>query len=364
MITRAAVLSAVGEEIRIEELELQDPQEGEVLVRMRAAGICHSDWHVATGATPHPLPVVLGHEGAGVVEAVGPGMDSISKGDHVSLNWAPSCGSCFYCSHGRPGLCETFVKPLWAGTMLNGSTRFQRSGKPVFHFSGLACFSEWTVVPHQCCIRMPNKVPFEIAALIGCAVTTGVGAVLNTAKVTQGSSIAVFGCGGVGLSVILGAKLAQASTIIGVDNIPGKETVALSVGASHFVTGGDVVARIKGLTGGRGADYVFEAIGSPAMQETAFEAVRPGGVLVLAGISPAGTKTNLPGASITRQEKTVMGSYYGTSNPQKDFPLIANHFLEKRLPIDRIVGTRYTLNEINVAYRNINSGSGRGIIVF
>ncbi|MEX1140412.1 MAG: Zn-dependent alcohol dehydrogenase [Bacteroidota bacterium] len=365
MITHAATLSAVGEEIRVEQLELLDPQEGEVLVRMHAAGVCHSDWHVVTGATPHPLPVVLGHEGSGIVESVGAGVTSVRKGDHVSLNWAPSCGTCFYCTHGRPGLCGTFVKLIWAGTMLNGSTRFRRNGIPVYHFSGLACFSERTVVPEQCCVRMPRDVPFDIAALIGCAVTTGVGAVLNTAKVPAGSSVAVLGCGGVGLSVILGAILANAGTVIAVDRIPGKEAMARSVGASHFVCNGDIVAGIKNLTEGRGADYVFEAVGSPALQEIGLEAVRPGGTLVLAGISPVGTRTNLPGALLTRQEKTVMGSYYGTSHPQKDFPLIANHFLEKRLPIDRIIGARYSLDEINTAYRQTIGGqSGRGVIVF
>jgi len=355
----------VGGEVRIEELELLDPQKGEVLVRMHAAGVCHSDWHVVTGATPHPLPVVLGHEGSGVVESLGPDVNSVGMGDHVSLNWAPSCGTCFYCTVGRPGLCGTFVKPIWAGTMLDGTTRFRRNGNSVYHFSGLACFSQWTVVPQQCCVRMPRNVPFDIAALIGCAVTTGVGAVINTAKVRPGSSVAVFGCGGVGLSVILGAGLAKASRIIAVDKTPGKEAVARSIGASHFLSKGDLAARIKDLTEGRGADYVFEAIGSPAVQEAALEAVRPGGTMILAGISPVGTKTNLPGALITRQEKTVMGSYYGTSHPQEDFPLIANHFLEKRLPIDRIIGARFSLDEINTAYQEtINGQPGRGVIVF
>ncbi len=365
MITRAAICSAPGEDIRVENLDLSGPRGGEVLVRMHAAGVCHSDWHVVTGATPHPLPVVLGHEGAGIVEAVGTGVESVAVGNHVCLNWAPSCGRCFYCNHGRPALCEAFVKPLWAGTMLDGTTRFQKDGKSVFHFSGLACFSERTVVPQQCCIRMPDALPFDVSALIGCAVTTGVGAVINTAKVPAGSIVAVLGCGGVGLSVVLGARLAHAAMILAVDKVAGKEAMARSVGASHFVCNGDIVAEIKDLTEGRGADYVFEAVGSPALQEIALEAVRPGGTLVLAGISPVGAQTNLPGALLTRQEKTVMGSYYGTSHPQNDFPRIANHFLEKRLPIEKIIGARYSLNEINTAYRETISGqSGRGVIVF
>jgi len=365
MTTRAAILFAVGEDIRVENLELAEPCGGEVLVRMHAAGVCHSDWHVVTGATPHPLPVVLGHEGSGIVEAVGENVDSVSKGDHVCLNWAPSCGRCFYCTHGRPALCETYVKPLWAGTMLDGTTRFRQNGQSLFHFSGLACFSERTVVPQQCCIRIPDAVPFDVAALIGCAVTTGVGAVVNTAKVKPGSSVAVFGCGGVGLSIILGAKLVDSSVIIAVDKMPTKEGIARTAGATHFLNGTDAVARIRDLTEGRGADYVFEAIGLPAVQETAFEAVRPGGALVLAGISPVGSKTNLPGALMTRQEKTVMGSYYGTSHPRIDFLQIADHFLAKRLPIEKIIGARYSLDEINTAYHQTISGqSGRGVIIF
>lgn len=365
MTTNAAMCTAPGEDIRVERLDLQDPREGEVLIRMHAAGVCHSDWHVVTGATPHPLPVVLGHEGSGVVEAVGNGVTSVSIGDHVCLNWAPSCGRCFYCIQGRPALCEAYVKPLWAGTMLDGTTRFQKNGKPVFHFSGLSCFSERTVVPEQCCIRIPAAVPFDVGALIGCAVTTGVGAVVNTAKVTPGSSVAVFGCGGVGLSIVLGANLAGSSVVVAVDNVPGKEGICRAVGATHFLSGRDSVEQIRHLTGGRGADYVFEAIGIPAVQEVALEAVRPGGVLVLAGIAPVGSKSNFPGAILTRQEKTVMGSYYGTSRPGVDFLLIANHFLDKRLPIDRIVGKQYTLDEINLAYSDTIAGHpGRGVIVF
>lgn len=364
MKTRAAFLSAAGEDIRVDELDLLEPRADEVQIRVHAAGVCHSDWHVVTGATPHPLPVVLGHEGAGIVEAVGPGVEGIVKGDHVALNWAPSCGTCFYCRQGKRALCETFVKPVWAGTMFDGTTRFLTGGKPVYHFSSLACFAEHTVVPRQSCVRIPRSIPFEVAALIGCAVTTGVGAVLNTARVKPGSSVAVFGCGGVGLSIILGARLADCPTIIGVDRVAGKSGVAKAVGATHFVTGADAVDRIKALTGDRGADYVFEAIGVPEVQEAAFTAVRPGGTLVLAGISPVGTKSNFSGALMTRQEITVMGSYYGSSDPAHDFPKLAGLFEEGKLPIDRLVGTRYKLDDINEAYADMLGGDkGRGVIL-
>jgi S-(hydroxymethyl)glutathione dehydrogenase/alcohol dehydrogenase len=248
--------------------------------------------------------------------------------------------------------------------MFDGTTRFLDQGKPVFHFSSLGCFSERTVVPHQCCVRVPTALPLEIAALIGCAVTTGVGAVLNTANVSRGSSVAVFGCGGVGLSVILGAVLAGCEKIIAVDRAVAKESVVRQLGATDFVGADEAVGRIKELTGGRGADYVFEAIGIPAVQEAAFHAVRPGGTLVLAGITPVGSQTNLSGAIMTREEKTVMGSYYGTSAPARDFPKLADLCLSGRLPIARMIGKRYDLDEINDAYADMLRGdAGRGVIV-
>src|SRR5471032_2297191 len=203
---RGALLRGVHQPFSIERLELEPPQKGEVLVGMKATGVCHSDWHIVTGATPHPLPVVPGHEGAGVVESIGPGVSSVKVGDHVALNWAPSCGRCFYCLRGKQSLCTAYVEPIWAGTMMDGTTRLSIDGEPVYHFSALACFAEKAVVPEVCCVPLPKAIPFNVAALIGCAVTTGVGAVLNTAKVPPGCSVAVFGAGGVGLSIVMGAR--------------------------------------------------------------------------------------------------------------------------------------------------------------
>jgi len=365
MKTRAAVLYQPNSPLVIETLELDPPRRGEVLVKIAATGVCHSDWHLATGATSHPMPVVVGHEGAGIVEAVGEGVTRVKPGDHVALNWAPNCGTCFYCRNDRPSLCETYVGRIWAGTMMDGTTRFSRNGKAYFHFSALACFSEHTVVPQECCIPLPKEVPLPIAALIGCAVTTGVGAVLNTAQVKPGSSVAVFGAGGVGLSVVLGAKLAGATTIIAVDRHDAKRTIAAELGATHvLINPSDPVQEIRRLTQGRGADYVFEAIGIPALQELCLHAVRPGGVVVLAGISPMGSSTNLPGAIITRQEKTIMGSYYGTANTTRDFPRYAEYYLQGKLPLDRLISKTYTLDQINEAYAEMLSGSiARGVVV-
>ena len=366
MKTRAALFVKPGEPFRIETLDLEAPRAGEVLVEMGAAGVCHSDWHLMTGATRHPVPVVPGHEGAGTVAGVGAGVTRVRPGDRVALNWAPSCGECFYCKHGRPSLCRTYVEPIWAGTMLDGTTRFSLDGRPVYHFSALACFAERIVVPEVCCVPMPHEIPMDVAALIGCAVTTGVGAVLNTAQVAAGSSVAVIGVGGVGLSVLLGARLAGAERIIAVDRHEGKGDLALAFGATDFVVNGpEATAEIRRLTDGRGADYVFEAVGLPALQEQALAAARPGGTAVLVGISPMGSATNLPGAILTREEKTVMGSYYGTADPSREFPRLAALYLEGRLDLDRLVTQRYRLDQINLAYADMLAGeTARGVVEF
>lgn len=361
---RAALLEAPGRPFSIEELDLADPKQGEVLVRVKAAGICHSDWHVATGDTKHPLPVVCGHEGAGVVEAVGEGVTGVKPGDHVSLNWAPSCGECFYCGIGRPALCGTYVGPIWAGTMLDGTTRLSRNGAPVYHYSALACFADYCVVPEVCCVAMPREVPFEIAAVIGCAVATGVGAALNTAKIAKGSSVAVFGTGGVGLSAVMGAKLAGAESVIAVDPSAERRKAALDLGATHAIPPEESTRKIRDLTEGRGADCVIECVGATSVQEKCLEAARFGGTVVFAGLAPMGSSTNIPGAVLVRQEKTVMGSYYGTSHPAEDFPKYGRWYLQGLLPLDRLVAKTYRLEQVNEAFEHMLAGRGaRGVIV-
>lgn len=363
---KAAVFREPGVPFSVETLDLAEPRAGEALVRVAAAGVCHSDWHLMTGATQHATPVVPGHEGAGVVVAVGPGVTRVGVGDHVALNWAPSCGACFYCLHDRPSLCETYVGPIWAGAMMDGTTRLSQEGRPVYHFSALACFADHAVVPESCCVPLPHDVPLTVAALIGCAVTTGVGAVLNTAQVRPGSHVAVYGAGGVGLSIIMGARLAGAARIIAVDAREAKGDIALAFGASDFLMAGPgTVEAIRRLTEGRGADYVFEAIGLPTVQEECLMAARPGGVVVLAGVAPMGSATNLPGAIITRQEKTVTGTYYGSANPARDFPLYADLYRRGLLDLDRLVSRTYPLEQINEAYADMLGGRvARGLIVF
>src|SRR5262245_6622210 len=362
---RAAVFEEPGRPFGIQELDLEPPRAGEVLVKVAAAGVCHSDWHLMTGATKHAVPVVPGHEGAGVVAAVGTGVTRIKPGHHVILNWAPSCGDCFYCVHERPNLCAAYIGPLWNGTMMDGTTRLSRGGRTVYHWSTLSCFADHTVVPQESCVPLRKDVPLTVASLIGCAVTTGVGAVLNTARVRPGSHVAVFGTGGVGLSILLGAQLAGAASIIAVDRNETKCQLARSFGATQtLLSGPEVNSAVRELTGGRGADYVFEAVGIPALQEQCLDAVRPGGTLVLAGIAPMGSSTNIPGAVLTRQEKTVMGTYYGTANTQRDFPLYADLYLRGKLNLDRLISRTYPLEQINEAYADMLSGTtARGVIV-
>lgn len=364
MKVRAAVLESVGAPFEVQTLDLASPQAGEVLIRVLATGVCHSDWHLVTGDTKHPLPLVPGHEGAGVVEGLGSGVEGLEIGDLVALNWAPNCGSCFYCTNGRPSLCQTYVDAIWAGTMLDGTTRFSRDGQPVYHYSALACFAEKVVVPAPCCVKMPADLNPEIAAVIGCAVTTGVGSVLHTAKMPHGHSVLVIGAGGVGLSTVIGAVFAGASQIIVADPLETRREAAKGFGATDLLEVADAEA-VRKLTGGRGADYVFEAVGKPGLQEVAVECARPGGTVVFSGLSPSGSETNIPGSDLVRKEKTVMGSYYGTADTARDFPYYATLSMQWKLPLDKLVSHRYKLDQINEAYDDMLKGvSVRGVVVF
>jgi len=364
--TRAAVLYQPHSPFIVEELTLNEPRKGEVRVKIAASGVCHSDYHLVTGATKHPMPVVIGHEGAGIVEAVGEGVTRAQMGDHVVLSWTPDCGHCFYCLHDKPNLCETFTEPIWAGVMLDGTTRLYKNGNPVYHWCGLATFADYAVVPEESCVVIRRDVPLQVAALVGCSVATGVGAVMYTSPVRPGESVVVFGCGGIGLSIIQGAAMAGASSIIGVDTNPAKLPLARAFGATDALLASDhSISEIYERTSGRGADHVFEAVGVPAVQERALDAVRPGGTLALVGLSAMGTGTNLPGAVITRQEKTIKGSYYGSVNPRRDFPLLIDLYVSGRLDLDRLVTQTYTLDQVNEAYDAMLNGSvARGVVVF
>ncbi len=367
---KAALLTEVNSPFIIEELDLQEPQKGEVLIRLAASGICHSDYHLVTGATKHPMPVVAGHEGAGVVEAVGEGVTRVQLGDHVVLSWTPDCGECYYCQRGKPNLCTTFTGPIWEGTMLDGTPRLSWNGDPVYHYCGTACFAEYTVVPQESCVPIHPDIPLKSASLVGCAVATGVGAAMYTAGVRPGESVAVYGCGGVGLNVLQGAALCGAFPIIAIDTSEAKRLLARDFGATHTMIADDstkdtIRDGIRHFTDGRGADHVFEAVGTAAVQEAALESVAPGGTLTLVGLSPMGEDTNLPASVLVRREQTVKGSYYGTVNPRRDFPLFLSLYMEEKLKLDELVTKEYRLEQINEAYADMLGGeTARGVIVF
>ncbi|MFQ5459110.1 MAG: Zn-dependent alcohol dehydrogenase, partial [Myxococcota bacterium] len=306
----------------VEEIDCDAPGRNEVRVRMVASGVCHSDLSVVTGVLPLMLPCVLGHEGAGVVEEAGEGVSHVTAGDKVVLSWVTTCGKCFYCLIGRANLCEVGEKVNRISMMPDGTSRLHKDGKDLFSFSGLGTMAETVIAPASAAVKVPGDTSLEKAALLGCAVMTGVGAVFNTAKVTPGSHVAVFGTGGVGLNVIQGAAIAGAETIIAVDLNDRKLAFAKTFGATHTINApnDDPVTAIKELTGGRGSDYSFEAIGAPAVVEQAYAACRKAGTCVVVGLGSFGDPITLNAFLVPLLEKTVVGSWYGGANPHLDIP--------------------------------------------
>jgi S-(hydroxymethyl)glutathione dehydrogenase / alcohol dehydrogenase len=364
---RAAVLRQTGGPLSVEDVELADPGPGQVTVRLAASGVCHSDWNVVTGATSNPLPAVLGHEGAGVVEAVGPGVTEVAEGDHVILSWLPSCGRCFYCAAGRGVLCEVAMADMFAGTLPGGSLALSRDGQALHHYSYLSTFAERCVVPESCCVRVRTDVRLEVAALIGCAVMTGFGAAVLRAQVAPGSAAVVYGAGGVGLSAILGCRLAGAGAIVAADPVAFKRETALALGATHAADPGadDVPALLRELTDGRGADYAFDTSGAPGVVAQAYAAARPGGTVVAVGLPPEGATADLPAPALAREEKVVTGSFYGSCRPRVDMPLVVDLYMQGRLDLDALVSRTYPLEEINEAFAAMNAGEvARAVIAF
>jgi S-(hydroxymethyl)glutathione dehydrogenase / alcohol dehydrogenase len=364
---RAAVLRETGGPLSVEDVELAEPGAGEVTVRLAASGVCHSDWNVVTGATSNPLPAVLGHEGAGVVEAVGADVTEVAEGDHVILSWLPSCGRCFYCVQGRGVLCDVAMADMFAGTLPGGGLALSQNGEPLYHYSYLSAFAERCVVPTGCCVPIRMDAPLEVAALVGCAVMTGLGAAVLRARVAPGSTAVVFGTGGVGLSAILGCKLAGARTIVAADPVAFKRETALALGATHATdpSGEDVAALLRELTDGRGADYAFDTAGAPGIVAQAYEAVRRGGTVVAVGLPPEGATADLPAPALAREEKVVTGSFYGSCRPQVDMPLVVDLYMEGRLDLDALVSRTYPLEEVNQAFAAMNAGEvARAVIRF
>ena len=362
---RASVLFEQATPLKVEELELEPPRTGEVLVRMVASGVCHSCLHAADGSWKGvPVPIVLGDEGAGVVERVGPGVDTLSVGDHVILSWAPTCGRCHYCVIGRPNLCER--RQPGRGVLPDGTTRMSLGGRPVYHYGHVATYASYTVVAESCAIPIDVAMPLELAALIGCSVMTGVGAVINTAAVPAGASMAVFGVGGIGLNVVQGGALVAADPIIAVDVHPSKLEHAGALGATHGIDASreDPVAAIRQVTR-LGADYTFVAVGDTRAVAQACEALAPGGTCVLIGVPATGATVPLDVRPLVTGERTIRGCSYGSARTREDLPRLVRLYLAGKLRIDELITHRYGLDEANEAFRALAAGElARGLIVF
>lgn len=356
---KAAVLYEINTSLVVEEVQLSDPKPHEVLVRLVATGICHSDVMVVNGSSIVPMPVVLGHEGAGVVEAVGEDVTQVKKGDHVILSWAPYCGACYYCQHDHINLCESYAPRVLDGVLLDGTTRLRATdGREIRHYSFLSTFAEMTVVPETCCIPVDKEVDFAPASLVGCAVTTGIGAAVNTAQVRPGSSVAVIGVGGVGMNVIQGAALCGAEMILAIDVNPAREVMARLFGATHFINSREVdaIEAVRAETHGLGADYVFESAGRKQTMEQAFQIARRGGSIIYVGVASSSDQVSLPATQLTRTEKRIMGSFYGSANPRRDFPMVINLYKRGKIKLNELVGARRPLADINEGIALMGTG--------
>jgi S-(hydroxymethyl)glutathione dehydrogenase / alcohol dehydrogenase len=367
MKAQAAVLFEVGKKLELCEVDVQAPGPGEVLVRMFAGGVCHSDLHVMTGHLTAALPAILGHEGSGVVAEVGAGVMSVKPGDHVIPLWRVSCGACEYCSDGRPALCPEGTQVRMTGRLLDGTTRFSLGGREIKHFAGVSSFSHYSVIPERAVLRIPEEFPLERAALLGCGVITGVGAAINAARVKPGSSVVVFGTGGVGLNVVQGAVIAGAEKIIAVDLLDRKLEYATQFGATHTVnaSAGNPVERVRALTGGRGVDYAFEVVGLPAVMRQAFDCLAKRGVAVVVGVAPMATEVAVPVMSLVFEERVLTGSVYGSSRPRIDIPKLIDLYRAGKLKLDELLTRSYPFREINEAYAALERGEvARSVVLY
>ncbi len=363
---RGAVLRAIGvappyaesKPLAIEAVDLAPPGPGEVLVRIHAAGLCHSDLSVINGDRPRPTPMLLGHEAAGVVESLGPGVSDLQPGDHVVMVFVPSCGHCQPCAEGRPALCEPGALANTGGTLLSGARRLSVDGTGLNHHLGCSAFAEYATVSRHSLVRIDPELPFDEAALFGCAVLTGVGAVVNTAAVKAGQDVAVVGLGGVGLSAILGAVCAGANRIIAIDLSDDKLQLARSLGATDVfnASAAGCVEAVREVTRG-GVDVAFELAGSVKAMDVAYRITRRGGTTVTAGLPPPGHLFQVPQVNLVAEERTIKGSYIGTCVPMRDIPRYVALYRQGRLPVNRLMSGHLSLDDINVGFDRLHAGA-------
>lgn len=373
MKTRAAIITemektrpyATSKPLSVVELDLAPPGPGEILVKIRAAGLCHSDLSTINGDRPRQMPMVLGHEAAGEVLETGSGVRDLKVGDHVILVFVPSCGHCMPCAEGRPALCEPGFKSNGAGTLMSGATRLSRDGKPVFHHVGVSAFADYAVVAQESAVKIDKSLPFEEAALFGCAVITGAGAVINTAKVPAGTTTAIVGLGGVGLVSMLAAKLSGARTIVAIDMLDDKLKLAKQLGATHVVNARDpkCVEQVKDLTQG-GVDFAFEMASSVKALELAYKITRRGGTTVTASLPHPTHTMALPGTNLVAEERTIKGSYVGSCVPLRDIPRFIALYQQGQLPVDRLMSERIGFEDINAGFDKLaDGGTVRQILI-
>jgi len=364
---KAAVLRSFDRPLSIEEVAIAAPRDREVLVRIMATGVCASDLSTIRGKTASELPLVPGHEAAGIVEHVGPGVSRVKRGDRVVLSWAPNCGHCFYCQESHPTLCDTYGAAAVSGGLWDKTSRLGPPDAALKHYSCVSSFAELAVVPETGCIVIPDDVPFDVAALVGCAVTTGFGAVANDAAVRPGDHVAVIGVGGVGINAIAAARLAGAATIIAVDINADKAPVASTHGATQFLKADDPEwrTRVLQLTEGRGVDSTIECTGRPSAMTMAYEMTRPAGTVVIVGIAAVGATFSIPAIGFPGSKKRVVGSIYGGGVPERDIQRVLSLYRQGRLDLDSQIGARIGLDQVNDALLWLEKGVlGRTIITF
>jgi S-(hydroxymethyl)glutathione dehydrogenase/alcohol dehydrogenase len=360
--TRAAVFWEAGQPLTVEDIELDEPRPGEVLVRMAAVGICGTDLHILRGEWDRPTPMVLGHEGSGVVEAIGDGVRSVRPGDEVVLSWAPSCGDCADCRRGRPAACQSLQYAIGGGTLLDGSTGMTLDGELLYRGTATGALSERLVVSEQVALPLGDDVPLEEAALLGCAALTGVGAVLFAAGVEEGATVLVVGAGGVGQFVVQGARIAGASTIVCVDPLEERLELVRRLGATHAVQPDGLVALMKDEFPD-GVDDTFDAVGDPETTKTAFRWARNGGLCVIVGLPAAGARLELDPTEFIRREKRLTGTIYGSEDPAVALPVLLEHVRSGALDLRSQLGPRFSLDDANAAFEAALTGVPGRVLV-